>query len=101
MADKDPLLFWKQTNEFLTNLAEVRKFRETPEERVHMFNTKLVGAECKPVTNQKNFGRCWIITALNIMSSSKRGGDVAPCPPDPLRGSSYSNPNQQHEFPVL
>ena len=34
-----------------------------------MFNTK-VEAEGKPVTNQKNSGRCWIFAALNVMRYS-------------------------------
>ncbi|XP_023322851.1 bleomycin hydrolase-like [Eurytemora carolleeae] len=40
--------------------------RKCLEERVHVFNTK-VEAEGKPVTNQKNSGRCWIFAALNVM----------------------------------
>jgi bleomycin hydrolase len=34
---------------------------------IYLNNDLQIEAEGKPVTNQKNSGRCWIFAALNVM----------------------------------
>ncbi|XP_050305483.1 bleomycin hydrolase isoform X2 [Anthonomus grandis grandis] len=40
--------------------------RKRIEETVHVYNTK-IDAEAKPMTDQKNSGRCWLFAALNVI----------------------------------
>ncbi|XP_053562119.1 bleomycin hydrolase [Bombina bombina] len=45
---------------------EVCLQRQTVQDSVHVFQ-HTIPAEGKPVTNQKNSGRCWIFSCLNVM----------------------------------
>ncbi|XP_075052980.1 bleomycin hydrolase [Mixophyes fleayi] len=45
---------------------EVCLQRQTVQDSVHVFQ-HTIPAEGKPVTNQKNSGRCWIFACLNVM----------------------------------
>ncbi|XP_072254241.1 bleomycin hydrolase-like [Pyxicephalus adspersus] len=45
---------------------EVCLQRQTVQESTHVFQ-HTIPAEGKPVTNQKNSGRCWIFSCLNVM----------------------------------
>ncbi|KAM5181732.1 bleomycin hydrolase [Mantella aurantiaca] len=45
---------------------EVCLQRQTVQDSVHVFQ-HAIPAEGKPVTNQKNSGRCWIFSCLNVM----------------------------------
>ncbi|XP_030747555.1 bleomycin hydrolase isoform X2 [Sitophilus oryzae] len=45
---------------------EVALSRKRIEETQHIYNSK-IEAEAKPVTNQKNSGRCWLFAALNVI----------------------------------
>ncbi|XP_044763094.1 bleomycin hydrolase [Coccinella septempunctata] len=49
-----------------TDPFDVCLSRKEIEETVHVFSHK-VECEGKPVTNQKNTGRCWLFSALNAM----------------------------------
>uniref|UniRef100_UPI003AAF82B1 bleomycin hydrolase-like n=1 Tax=Centroberyx gerrardi TaxID=166262 RepID=UPI003AAF82B1 len=45
---------------------EVCLHRQTVQDTVHIFQHS-IPTEGKPVTNQKNSGRCWIFSCLNVM----------------------------------
>ncbi|KAF5904386.1 bleomycin hydrolase, partial [Clarias magur] len=45
---------------------EVCLHRQTVQDTMHIFQ-HAIPAEGKPVTNQKNSGRCWIFSCLNVM----------------------------------
>ncbi|XP_026674690.1 bleomycin hydrolase isoform X2 [Ceratina calcarata] len=49
-----------------TNPLEACASRKVVQETQHVFNHK-VSTEGKPITNQKNSGRCWIFSALNVI----------------------------------
>jgi len=48
------------------NPLDICRKRETCEKLSHYFSTK-IDAEAKPVTNQRQSGRCWIFACLNAM----------------------------------
>lgn len=52
-----------------TNPIEACASRKILEETQHAFTHK-IESECKPVTNQKNTGRCWLFAILNVMRTS-------------------------------
>ncbi|XP_067421982.1 bleomycin hydrolase [Emydura macquarii macquarii] len=65
LRDEQPFLLARNvatTNDPL----EVCLNRQVVQETVHVFQ-HAVPAEGKPVTNQKNSGRCWIFSCLNVM----------------------------------
>lgn len=49
-----------------SDLLEVCLQRQTVQDSVHVFQ-HTIPAEGKPVTNQKNSGRCWIFSCLNVV----------------------------------
>jgi bleomycin hydrolase len=52
-----------------TNPIEACSSRKILEETHHVFTHK-IETEGKPVTNQKNSGRCWLFAILNVMRTS-------------------------------
>ncbi|XP_014480062.1 PREDICTED: bleomycin hydrolase [Dinoponera quadriceps] len=52
-----------------TNPIEACASRKIVEETQHVFTHK-IEAEGKPITNQKNSGRCWLFAILNVMRTS-------------------------------
>jgi len=52
-----------------TNPIEACASRKILEETHHVFTHK-IETEGKPVTNQKNSGRCWLFAILNVMRTS-------------------------------
>lgn len=48
------------------DFGELCLARSTVQQVSHYFNTK-VESECKPVSNQKSSGRCWIFALVNII----------------------------------
>lgn len=51
------------------NPIEACSSRKILEETSHVFSHK-IETEGKPVTNQKNSGRCWLFAILNVMRTS-------------------------------
>lgn len=51
------------------NPIEACSSRKILEETSHVFTDK-IEIEGKPVTNQKNSGRCWLFAILNVMRTS-------------------------------
>lgn len=49
-----------------SDLLEVCLQRQTVQDSAHVFQ-HTIPAEGKPVTNQKNSGRCWIFSCLNVL----------------------------------
>lgn len=52
-----------------TNPFEACSSRKIMEVTQHVFTHK-IEAEGKPITNQKNSGRCWLFAILNVMRTS-------------------------------
>lgn len=52
-----------------TNPLEVCVSRKVLQETQHVFTHK-IATEGKPITNQKNSGRCWIFSTLNVIRSA-------------------------------
>ena len=52
-----------------TNPLEACVSRKVLQETQHVFTHK-IATEGKPITNQKNSGRCWVFSALNVMRSA-------------------------------
>lgn len=50
-------------------LTDILTSQESLKGKVHVYNTTIPD-ECKPVTNQKASGRCWLFAALNSMRYS-------------------------------
>ncbi|KAM4700807.1 bleomycin hydrolase [Discoglossus pictus] len=62
----EPRFLLAQNVATCTDPLEVCLQRKTVQDSVHVFQ-HTIPAEGKPVTNQKNSGRCWIFSCLNVM----------------------------------
>lgn len=51
-------------------IKEIMTSQESLKGKVHVYNTSIPD-ECKPVTNQKASGRCWLFAALNAIRYKK------------------------------
>ncbi|XP_018420980.1 PREDICTED: bleomycin hydrolase [Nanorana parkeri] len=62
----DPRFLLAQNVATCSDPLEVCLQRQTVQDSVHVFQ-HTIPTEGKPVTNQKNSGRCWIFSCLNVM----------------------------------
>ncbi|MEE6468576.1 hypothetical protein FKM82_008320 [Ascaphus truei] len=62
----EPQFLLAQNVATCTDPLEVCLHRQAVQDTVHVFQ-HTIPAEGKPITNQKNSGRCWIFSILNVM----------------------------------